>query len=522
MPNSSPIAQNDYPIRPYRPYDHLTSHPIATSSSSFASSSWLSASLASAFDPLSAPGGLISHGKLLNATSRRQLNEDDNLREEEGPPRKRINRGLSEDVCNIPKSPSSPEIRRAGHRRHMPSIGADVVSLSSDDSTQDSGRVDVVSRPRLTKERPASSPDTTPMSDVPSDREYISFKISHPTESPVRVQAAWKQASGDAKRATSLLLDPTWSPSSAASREVSSRVKEIDEATRAQRAAEKEKGKKSMIYANRSILDDRPPVTPTPQKPVINLITPTPALPNSPLSPALKVPQRKRAKKLVINSDSESIDDNSGDERTSAHGISIDVFERRALEYLNTSNSDALQDLTGDCGISPFLEVTSDSKLGCTSDQAQAIISLRPFTSGDDIRSKLGQGKKKATGISPRMFEECTEMFKGYGSVDNVLEDCERIGCSLRAVIDSWNPSEDAQPSEDGTLSLLSLGSLKSQKNYLSSQPGLLSDTVTLKEYQLLGVNWLNLLYHSNLSCILADEMGTYDQAQRSNSTDMG
>ena len=36
------------------------------------------------------------------------------------------------------------------------------------------------------------------------------------------------------------------------------------------------------------------------------------------------------------------------------------------------------------------------------------------------------------------------------------------------------------------------------------------ADTVTLKEYQLLGVNWLNLLYRSNLSSILADEMGTY------------
>lgn len=151
---------------------------------------------------------------------------------------------------------------------------------------------------------------------------------------------------------------------------------------------------------------------------------------------------------------------------------------------------------------------------GCTPEQAQTIISLRPFISGQDIRSKLRQGKKKSTGISPRMFEECTDMFKGYGSVDNVLEDCERIGSSLRATIDSWNPSKDSQIEEDGALSLLSLGPFGQQKNYLTSQPCLLSATVTLKEYQLLGVNWLNLLYHRNLSCILADEMGTYDQTQ--------
>jgi len=152
--------------------------------------------------------------------------------------------------------------------------------------------------------------------------------------------------------------------------------------------------------------------------------------------------------------------------------------------------------------------------VGCTAEQAKIIISLRPFTSGDDIRDKLNQGKKKAgpTGISPRMFEDCTEMFKGYGSVDNVLEDCERIGATLRSTISSWSPSKDALVAEEGVVSLLSLGPLKNHnaKNYLTTQPKLLSDTVTLKEYQLLGVNWLNLLYRSNLSCILADEMGVY------------
>jgi len=325
-------------------------HNMVTSSNPFSSSTWLSASLGSAFDPLSAPGGLISHGGLLNATSRRRLNDDDDVRYEDGPPRKRVNRGLSEDVPNVPRSPSSPEIRRIGHRGHILAIGADAVSISSDDSTQESWRVDAVSKPRLTKERPASSPDTTPMPDAPPDREYISFKISHPTESPVRVEAAWKQASGDANKATVFLLDPGWSPSSFASRGLSSRIKELDDATRAQRAAEKEKGKKSMIYANRSILDTRTPVTPSPSKPVNNLVAPTPASPISQAS-ALKAPQRKRAKKLVINSDSDSTTDETGDERASQHGSSVDIFERRALDYLNTSNSDALQELIGDWNI---------------------------------------------------------------------------------------------------------------------------------------------------------------------------
>ena len=51
------------------------------------------------------------------------------MRYDDGPPRKRINRGLSEDVPNIPRSP--PEIRRIGHRRHILAIGPDVIFLSS-------------------------------------------------------------------------------------------------------------------------------------------------------------------------------------------------------------------------------------------------------------------------------------------------------------------------------------------------------------------------------------------------------
>lgn len=142
------------------------------------------------------------------------------------------------------------------------------------------------------------------------------------------------------------------------------------------------------------------------------------------------------------------------------------------------------------------------------------------------MNTKLGQGKKKAgpAGISPRMFEECQHIFREYSVVDDILQDCERIGAQLRAIIASWSTSTTMGEGEakegnavstlgyqtDGALSLVNLGSLRSHKScdYLATQPSLVSDTVQLKEYQLLGVNWLNLLYQRKLSCILADEMG--------------
>jgi SWI/SNF-related matrix-associated actin-dependent regulator 1 of chromatin subfamily A len=45
-------------------------------------------------------------------------------------------------------------------------------------------------------------------------------------------------------------------------------------------------------------------------------------------------------------------------------------------------------------------------------------------------------------------------------------------------------------------------------KGYISSQPSTIAEGIMLKDYQLLGINWLFLLYKKKHSCILADEMG--------------
>lgn len=145
----------------------------------------------------------------------------------------------------------------------------------------------------------------------------------------------------------------------------------------------------------------------------------------------------------------------------------------------------------------------------------------------DDLNARLGQGRKKAgpAGISPRMFEDCAAIFAGYGTVDHIVTKCEKIAASLRAEIAKWTDGFDGKgkaredsPSRgspivsetDGALSLRSQAILSSNKPdyYISSQPKSLSPDVQLKDYQMIGINWLNLLYMRKLSCILADEMG--------------
>lgn len=110
------------------------------------------------------------------------------------------------------------------------------------------------------------------------------------------------------------------------------------------------------------------------------------------------------------------------------------------MDFLNTANTEGLQELTSEiCVIQSQLEFT-ESSLGCSPEQAEKIASLRPFVSVDDVNTKLGQGRKKAgpAGVSPRLFEDCQRVLGGYGAVDSVLEKCERIGAGLRTAIASW------------------------------------------------------------------------------------
>ncbi|RDB24951.1 ATP-dependent helicase fft2 [Hypsizygus marmoreus] len=510
VPSSSPLTLEGT-VHAYQPYGRPYGYDVAPVHGLNHSNSWGRINA----DPLSAPSGFISSSTHSHASLRRPWSGDGGQivgAREEGPPRKRMNIGTSHDASDMANSPSSPEIQRPGQRRRIIRNGMENTSTSSDDSLPDISAIHAgPSKPRIKRGR-SPSPDASPSTGPSPDSKYIRFRLTMPMESSNRVQAAWTQAGGDVKKATEILSDPTWIPPKTPvavkiEKDSVGRVKEIDEATKAQRVAVKEKGKKSMIYANRPVLEVKPPSVATPPpKRVIDLTAATPA---SPDTPVIAHPRRKRLKKMVVDSDSEAEFVDS-DEDDGTRGRSDNTNELRTLEYFNTAGCEALQELTG-----------------CTPEQADTIIQFRPFESINDLNNKLGQGKKKAgpAGISPRVFDDCSTIFEGYSTVDRILEDCEKIGATLRAEIASWTSAPTAAKGKakeacvteslsddiaDGALHLTSLAPLKEQKpkDYLVAQPSLLSETVQLKEYQLLGVNWLNLLYRNNLSCILADEMG--------------
>ncbi|POW05785.1 hypothetical protein PSTT_09515 [Puccinia striiformis] len=189
------------------------------------------------------------------------------------------------------------------------------------------------------------------------------------------------------------------------------------------------------------------------------------------------------------------------------------VSEIDALEFFNS------------CNVIDLPAVTA-----CTLDQAKIIVSCRPFINADDMKSKL----RKKKGVNSGILNHYQDMMKGYFEVDRVLSKCEKHGRDLSSIMDIWanrvqSTSSNAASSkkeeeEEGATDLVNhltdAQGLRTEeekrafKDYIYTQPETVPKKITLKSYQMLGINWMNLLYSKGLSCILADEMGLGKTAQ--------
>lgn len=198
--------------------------------------------------------------------------------------------------------------------------------------------------------------------------------------------------------------------------------------------------------------------------------------------------------------------------------------EGAALKAFNEVTADVLTGTIGQCLYSPSYLWRRADGIACSLDQANKIISLRPYNSVDELQSKLN----KARGVSVRLFEQYTEIMEGYVQIDSCLNKCERIANDVATTLAVWrgagmgNDSVVGTPKSDGMNDVkVDVGKvsellrnetdMKKRKilsQYIQTQPSKLSEGTVLKDYQLLGVNWLNMLWEKKIGCILADEMG--------------
>ncbi|KAI7856223.1 SNF2 family N-terminal domain-containing protein [Circinella umbellata] len=125
-------------------------------------------------------------------------------------------------------------------------------------------------------------------------------------------------------------------------------------------------------------------------------------------------------------------------------------------------------------------------------------------------------------------------MMDGYSLVDQIIEQIEELGTELKDIINVWEGAnqDTMDENEEDTgmhLSGLPIANGSNKRNnidkntylyrdamdgFLTEQPKIVNDEFTLKDYQILGVNWMLLLYRKGISGILADEMGLGKTAQ--------
>lgn len=251
--------------------------------------------------------------------------------------------------------------------------------------------------------------------------------------------------------------------------------------------------------------------------------TASPSASPEPVRPRLKRMRQRGPAPVIQPLDDEEEDEEEEEEEEEAEESGSDVSDHdvkdplalveevkknhQTVRFYNRATAQEIQDISG-----------------CTEEQAQKIIDLRPFGTIDDLRETLHQEK----GLSTRFIQNYVDMVDGYSIVDQIIGEIEELGASLKDIIDVWKGNsmnnEDNNDDAGVHLATISADAKEQQQStelykdamegFLTEQPALINKDMKLKDYQLLGVNWLLLLYRKRISGILADEMGLGKTAQ--------
>ncbi|KAI1111338.1 SNF2 family N-terminal domain-containing protein [Nemania sp. NC0429] len=163
--------------------------------------------------------------------------------------------------------------------------------------------------------------------------------------------------------------------------------------------------------------------------------------------------------------------------------VQVSPHHEQVLSYLNSCTAESLAQMTGFSA--------ADSK---------TIISRRPFDSISDAevvskKESRTKAKAKRVQIGSLFVAKLTSWFSAFHAASEVIKQCEERGRKLQNAMAKWPMDKNGKPQDGATLPV-------------PEKPRLMAKDITLKSYQLLGLNWMNLLHSKRLSGILADDMG--------------
>lgn len=155
----------------------------------------------------------------------------------------------------------------------------------------------------------------------------------------------------------------------------------------------------------------------------------------------------------------------------------------RVYDSDEDSETEITNDLTPDKKrVFDFLQTATANELSlmatCSKKKVDTIISVRPFTNWVDLVTKLQNNKN----LSTDLLNYAQRVIVTRNNIQQLMKKCTKLAEQL----------EHAVKNGAG----------------LKRQPSLLSSTLTLTSYQLVGLNWLTILHREGVNGILADEMG--------------
>lgn len=223
-----------------------------------------------------------------------------------------------------------------------------------------------------------------------------------------------------------------------------------------------------------------------------------------------------------LEEEAEESDNMSDEDDESSYNTGLTSIDSQVLEFLNNATS---QDIVEIANIVPSI--------------ANILISKRPFSTiyqiseenFEDPNAESNGDKKRRGGqrktVGLKIIESTEFSLKGYKAVDSLVKQCSEYGDLISQQMTKWGVTvtgegeleivdingedlkdSDQNAEEEDEDDVIVVQPKRKGLAYIAEKPPLLAEDIDLKNYQLVGINWLNLLYHNKLSCILADEMG--------------
>ncbi|KAL1609168.1 DNA-dependent ATPase fun30 [Nothophoma quercina] len=254
-------------------------------------------------------------------------------------------------------------------------------------------------------------------------------------------------------------------------------------------------------------------------------------------------PPRPQTKEVVKPSKAPVVVSDDEDEGVIA--ISDDESEAAAeSEKEHKFSESKLLDFFNECSVEAMVDLS-----GHKEEEIDVLLKQRPFNTLEavkkihvDLKAKEEQekGKKKARKpritFGARLVESAEDMWDAYSTIDSVVKQCEGLGKPMVAGMARWginifgastdgevdavalDDSSDTSSTRDSGYHTPKSGHgsdtestdlrKTSTKVKLLKQPAIMNDDIELKDYQVVGLNWLNLLWQNGISGILADDMG--------------